>query len=104
MEMCMTVYVFGKYTRYIPYYIYIVLKSYHNYYVNVYSKDSLSANENKSLDLIRNQISSNFEVTEGYLAEYSNFKSSSKMVGGVEKVFRFLLPHNEFKDFKYAYI
>src|SRR5699024_9208899 len=104
MEMCMTVYVFGKYTRYIPYYIYSVLKSYPSYYVKVYSKESLSANENKSLDLIRNQISSNFEVIEDYLSDYINLKTPTKMVGGIETTFRFLLPHKEFKNFKYVYI
>src|SRR5699024_6131767 len=104
MGMCVAVYVFGKYTRYIPYYIYSVLKSYPSYYVKVYSKDSLSENENKSLDLIRNQLSSNFEVIESYLDEYVNLKKPSKMVGGVATTFRFLIPHKEFKDFKYVYI
>lgn len=103
MKMCMAVYVFGEYTRYIPYYIYSVLKSYPDYYVKVYSNAPLSSNENKSLELIRNHISSNFEVIEGYL-DYINLESSTKIVGGIGKTFRFLLPYEEFKDFKYAYI
>lgn len=104
MEMCMTVYVFGDYTRYIPYYIYSILKSYPDYYVKVYAKDPLSSNEKKSLKLIRNQVSSNFEVIEGYMDKYINSKPSIKMVGGIETTFRFLLPYEEFKDFKYVYI
>src|SRR5699024_7563425 len=104
MKICMVVYVFGNYTRYIPYYIYSVLKSYPDYYVKVYAKDPLTSEEKKCLTLLKKQLSSNFEVTEGYLKEYLNEESSSQMVGGIETTFRLLLPYEELKEFKYVYI
>ncbi|MCT1575731.1 hypothetical protein M3E13_05505 [Oceanobacillus kimchii] len=103
-KICIAVYVFGNYTRYAPYYIYSILKSYPNYYVKVFSKDPLSANENTALELIRNQVSPNFEVVEGYLGEYINLEDPSKMVGSIGTMLRFLIPYEEFKDFKYVYI
>src|SRR5690625_6105803 len=102
MEMCMTVYVFGDYTRYIPYYIYSILKSYPVYYVKVYTKDPLSSNEKNSLKLIRNQVSSNFKIIEGYFDKYINSKPPIKMIGGIETIIRFLLLYKEFKYFKYV--
>lgn len=104
MDICVAVYVFGKYTRYIPYYIYSALKSYPDYYVKVYSRDPLSSNEHQCLSLIRDQVSPNFKVIEGYMDNFLRSNNTSNMVGGLETTFRFLLPYEAFKDFKYAYI
>ncbi|MFD1335295.1 hypothetical protein ACFQ4N_06920 [Oceanobacillus iheyensis] len=103
-KICVAVYVFGSYTRYAPYYIYSILKSYPDYYVKVFSKDPLTANENKALELIRNEVSPNFEVVEGYLDDYINLDDPSKMVGSIGTILRFLIPYEEFKDFEYVYI
>lgn len=100
----MAVYVFGDYTRYIPYYVYSVLKSYPDYYVKVFTRDSLSPNEKKCMALIRDQVSPNFEVIESYFDESLHLEKPTKMVGGIETTFRFLLPYEAFKNFKFAYI
>src|SRR5699024_11294875 len=104
MKICMAVYVFGDYTRYIPYYVYSVLKSYPDYYVKVFTKDSLSSKEKKCLALIRDQVSPNFEIVQGYFDEYPLSEGPTKMVGGIETTFRFLLPYEAFKNFKFDYI
>src|SRR5699024_11641550 len=104
MKICMAVYVFGDYTRYIPYYVYSVLKSYLDYYVKVFTKDSLSPNEKKCMALILDQVSPNFEVIENYFDESLHLEKPTKMVGGIETTFRFLLPYEAFKKFKFAYI
>src|SRR5699024_1668480 len=104
MKICMAAYVFGDYTRYIAYYVYSVLKSYSDYYVKVFTRDSLSPNEKKCIALIRDQVSPNFEVIESYFDESLHLEKPTKMVGGIETTFRFLLPSEAFKNFKFAYI
>ncbi|AST95149.1 hypothetical protein [Shouchella clausii] len=96
-SLCVTTYVFGNYKRYIPYFVYSVLKSYPDYFVKVFSYDNLSTKETDSLERIKQHLSSSFEIKENYYTD----KISKASEG---KARRFLLPHAEFKGFKYAYI
>ncbi len=94
----MSVYVFGDYSRYIPYYVYSILKSYPEYYVIVFYMGHLSESEKESLNRIKDQLSSNFEIKEGYYKhlDYLNRK--------IKKALRFLIPYKEFKEFENVYI
>ncbi|WP_054707059.1 glycosyltransferase family 4 protein [Bacillus sp. JCM 19041] len=95
--LCMTTYVYGNYKKFIPYYIYSILKSYPDYYVKIFANSKLSSKESGSLQLINQHLSKNFEVKETYRPN----KVSQANEG---KARRFLLPSNEFNDFEYVYI
>ncbi|QQK80839.1 hypothetical protein HUG20_13675 [Salicibibacter cibi] len=96
--LCMSVYVFGNYTKYIPYYVYSILKSYPNYFVKVFVMDRLSTKENACMKMIKKNLSTNFEIKENYFP-YTPFKDGKK-----GKPFRFLIPQTEFSEFEYVYI
>src|SRR5699024_1857423 len=98
------VYVFGDYTRYIPYYVYSVLKSYPDYYVKVFTKDSLSSKEKKCLALIRDQVSPNFEIVQGYFDEYPLSEGHTEMVGSIDTTLRLVLHNETFKNCEFSYI
>src|SRR5690625_7837781 len=104
MKICMAVYVFGDYTRYIPYYVYSVLKSYPDYYVKVFTRDSLSPNEKKCMALIRDQVSPNFEVIESYFDESLHFVKTTKMVCGIETTFRFIPNYVLLNNYNFLYM
>ncbi len=95
--LCFAVYVYEDYTKFIPFYIYTILKSYPEYYVKVFLRESLPENEKKCIDLIREKLSNNFEIKENY---YSNFRFSDSTM----RVLRFLIPYDEFKEFENVYI
>lgn len=95
--LCFAVYVYEDYTKFIPFYIYSILKSYPEYYVKVFVRETLSESENKCLDFIRERLSSNFEVKENY---YPDFQLSDSTM----RVLRFLFPFDEFKEFDNVYI
>lgn len=97
MPLCISTFVFGSYKKYIPYYIYSILKSYPDYYVKIFLKDTLSTPEKKSLQLIRKHLSKNFEVKENYFTNQKFNRLSGKAI-------RFLVPSYEFKDFTNVYI
>lgn len=97
MPLCISTFVFGSYKKYIPYYIYSILKSYPDYYVKIFLKDKLSLPEKKSLQLIHKHLSENFEVKENYFTNQKFNRLSGKAI-------RFLIPSNEFKDFANVYI
>jgi len=95
--LCFAVYVYDDYSKYIPFYIYSILKSYPEYFVKVFLRETLSEREKKCLKLIKENLSSNFEVKENY---YSNFRFSDTTM----RVLRFLIPYEEFKEFENVYI
>jgi len=96
-SLCFAVFVYGDYSKFIPFYIYSILKSYPEYYVKVFLRESLPEKERKCIELIRERLSSNFEIKENY---YSNFKLSDSTM----RVLRFLIPYEEFKEFENVYI
>lgn len=97
-SLCITVFVFGNYTKYVPYYIYSILTSYPDYYVKIFTNTRLSKQENTCLQLIREQLSTNFEVKENYFTN-RNVKRTAE-----NKVKRFLLPYHEFQAFENVYV
>ena len=97
-QLCIAVYVFGQYSKYVPYYIYSILKSYPNYFVKVFCMDELSKKENECLALIRENLSANFIIKEKYFPFYQFRKQK------LGKPLRFLIPFHEFSEFDYVYI
>lgn len=88
---------FGGYTKFIPYYIYSILKSYPDYYVKVFTNTDLSSGEKTCLEMIEKNLSKNFRVYERFIKTPFNTKQVGKML-------RFLIPYNQYKDFENVYI
>ncbi|HHY21662.1 MAG TPA: hypothetical protein GX525_07235 [Bacilli bacterium] len=97
-KLCIAVYVFGSYTKYVPYYIYSILKSYPHYYVKIFCMDKLAKREAECLDLIRKNLSTNFMVKENYFP-FPQFREQK-----LGRPLRFLIPYHEFSEFDYVYI
>lgn len=51
--LCISAYVFGNYTKYIPYYVYSILKSYPDYFVKIFCMDRLTKKENACMEMIK---------------------------------------------------
>lgn len=81
---CLTVYVYGDYIAYIPMYVYSVLYAYpQNYYVRVFSPQSLTKRVSSSLDLVREQVGNSFDVIENFSLspEADNTKHARWLLG-----------------------
>ncbi len=96
--LCISIFTFGDYARYIPYYIYTMLKSYPNYYVKVFHKDRLPNEVKTSLNVIKRKLSGNFEMKENFLR---NTKLPDAQVG---KAYKYLMPYEEYAGFDNVYI
>ena len=90
---CMASVVYGTYGRFIPFYIYSVLKSYPDYFVKVFVQGQLSSGERRAVDLLREGGYTNFTITEDYRTD---------LEWGVG--LRWMLPETEFKEFDYLYV
>lgn len=100
-ELCFVAFVYGKYTKYIPYYIYSILRSYPNFYVKIFVNDSLNINERNCLNMIRKKLSNNFEVKENFFKQFNFDKWNVSEEG--RKAIRFLIPRKEFIEFQNVY-
>ncbi|SDI86403.1 hypothetical protein [Natribacillus halophilus] len=96
--ICITGFVYGIYTKYIPFYIYSILKSYPDYYVKIFTDTPLSAREQSCLRMIKQRLSKRFEVKEN---DFADFKVRSIAEG---KARRFLIPRHEFRHFENVYV
>jgi len=90
--MCIAQVVFGSYTKYIPLYIYTVLKAYPEYYVKIFVMGKLKRMEKKALELMPN---GNFEIWEGFAEGMTSVK--------FPKYIRRIIPQSYFQGFKYVY-
>lgn len=102
-KLCITAYVFGTYSRYIPYYVYSILKSYPDYHVKIFVDKKLSLPEKECMKLIRDNLSDNFSIRENSFQEY-DFLNETHIRGGGKKILRWLIPEKEFEGFDYIYI
>ncbi len=102
-KLCIAVYVFGTYTKFIPYYVYSVLKSYPDYHVKIFIEKELTLPEKKCLTLIKHELSDNFSILENFFPEY-DFLNDTHIFGGGKKILRWLIPEDEFGEFDYVYI
>ncbi len=101
-SICISTYVYGSYTKFIPYYIYSILKSYPDYYVKILVREQLNHMERKCLNILKNNLSNNFEVKENYFNTIDLPEMKTK--GQATKTLRWLIPKKEFNNFKYGYI
>jgi hypothetical protein len=101
--LCISTYVFGTYTKYIPYYVYSILKSYPDYHVKIFIDKELSLSEKKCLALIKNELSDNFSICENFFPEY-DFLNDIRIYGGGKTILRYLIPENMFEGYDYIYI
>jgi len=93
--MCIGVVVNRKYERYIPYFIFFVLKAYPNYTVKIFVTDTLSADIKK--------IISKLEGLGNVVIE-ENFFKGLPISNQELKTYRWLIPQSYFKDYEYVYI
>lgn len=92
-EMCITQFVFGSYTKYIPLYIYSILRHYPDYFVKIFVGGKLTPGEADALGWMP---SGNYEIQQMYQAH--------KVRKGVwPKYIRRLFSKKEFEGFKYVY-
>jgi hypothetical protein len=98
-DLVFVFFVFGRYARYVPYCIYGILKSYPDAFVKVFISGDISDAHRKALDIIP---SSRYEIKERYFNGINI--NGSRMIKGSPMALRWLIPFDELKDFKYAYI
>lgn len=94
-DFCIAVVVNKKYEKYIPYFIFFILKSYPSYAVKVFFTDKLTSKTRLCIERMR--AMGEVEVVESF---YSNLPSSNQEL----KSFRWLIPQDYFSKYKYAYI
>jgi hypothetical protein len=101
--LCISTFVFGTYTKYIPFYVYSILKSYPDYHVKIFIDKALSVSEKKCFALIKNELSDNFSIHENFFPEY-DFLNGINIIGGGKTILRYLIPENMFEGYDYVYI
>lgn len=103
-RFCIAAYVFGGYSRFIPFYIYSVLSSYRDYYVKIFLHGTLSRRERMCIELLRGPFGDRFTILENYRKNYPGLCRGITQSPDVLKTVRWLLPQCEFSGFRYAYI
>lgn len=102
-SLCFTTFVFGKYQKFIPYYIYTISKAYpENTYVKIFIEDKLNNNILQALDIIKKKYC-NFEIIECNFENINYFDNYKIKGGGTKTLFRWLFDYNYFKEFDYVY-
>jgi len=97
-QLLFTFYVFNNYTKYIPFCVYGIFKSYPNSHIKIFVDSKLKQNEKESLKLFNTD---NLEIKENYKLP-NEIKGNMK--GGNLKAARWIIPYEEFKDFQYVYV
>lgn len=93
-KLCFAPFVFGVFSRYIPFYIYSILKSYPDYFVKIFFRDFLSDKEKQCLNFLRENVSLNFEIIENF---YKDVKTEHP------KLLRWLIKEENFLNFENIY-
>lgn len=101
-KLCFSTFVFGSYQKYIPYYIYSIVKTYPDAVVKVIVDGELETGLKKSIAILRSNGFSNFEIFPLGSEMYKDLKNY-KITGGVKKLLRWLQPVEHFKEFDYVY-
>jgi hypothetical protein len=94
-DLCFSTFVYGWYQDLTPLYIYSILKHFPQHYVKVYTNEFLTPNNKRALDII-SHMSGNFEIVERFSLDHPHIKHLA--------AFRFLMPPEEFSDFRYVYL
>ena len=93
-KLCFCSFVFGNYVKYIPYYIYSINQAYPNEHIKIFVQDE----ENMDIVALTNTMK-NHTIIWNYKIDvdfYDNY-----LVHPNFKLFRWLLPYDEFKEYAY---
>ena len=94
-ELCIVAYVYGKYTHFIPLYIYSILRAYPDYWVKIFLPGINASNNFKLLNELKRRGFNRFEIIENFkICKHADYKKHA----------RWLIPKNEFNEFKYVYV
>ena len=96
-KVCFTSFVYGWYQDFIPIFVYSTLKSYPQHFVRIFLYEALTDGNRRSLELIRNQVSDQFEIIESF-TELDDFNLPHKAA------YRFVMGREYFPEFEYIYI
>ncbi len=94
-DFCIAVVVNKGYEKYIPYFIFFILKSYPSYAVKIFFTDKLTPKTRLAIKRLRTM--GEVEVVEGF---FNDLPSSNQEL----KSFRWIIPQRYFSKYKYAYI
>ena len=94
--VCFTSVVYGWYQDYIPLFVYSVLKSYPQHFVRIFLYENLSDGNKASLELIKAQGFTSFEIIESF-TELDVFGIPHKAA------YRFIMGREYFPEFNYIY-
>lgn len=94
-----TAFVFGKYDRFIPFYVYSISKNYPNSDIIIFYH-SLLSNEIKSCVNTFEQV----YIIENFHQEYNFFKNINLRGGGGLTLLRYLIDKKYFEQYEYLYI
>ncbi|MDN3725286.1 hypothetical protein QRD02_12935 [Aequorivita sp. SDUM287046] len=98
MKNAFSVFVFGKYERYLPYYVYSIEKAYPNTDVIIFYNSILSLKIKRNLKGKPHVI-----VYEEFYKEYNYFDNYKMYGGGGLTLLRYLIPEEYFKGYQNVY-
>lgn len=102
-KVCFTALVYGKYQKYIPYFIYSCLHIHKFAFVKIYYIGAVSEKILKTLESLKQKGYSNFEICKPPFEDYSIFDDYKIKGGGTNTLFRYLFKYEDFKEFEYVY-
>ena len=94
-KICISVVVNNKYEKYIPYFIYFILKSYPHYSIKIFFTNNLNKKIKNVISKL--EILGNIEIIENF---FKNFPQQNQEL----KTFRWLIPAKYFLPYQYVYI
>src|SRR5690554_5334885 len=100
--LCFSSFVFGKYQKYIPYYIYSIWRNYPDSNIKIFIETQLDKNIAEAINLF-NDLKVKYEIIElkTSFEEYNKFKMKGS---GAKTMIRWLMGYENFKGFEYVYI
>lgn len=101
-RFCIVVYVFGAYTRYIPYFIYSIHKNYPAYHVKIFLEEKLPDSVKIVNDKLK-KAGAKFDIIKPEdFAESTKVKHSLNV--DIRLFYRFLIAYKDLAHFDYVYV
>ncbi|WP_020617525.1 hypothetical protein [Paenibacillus daejeonensis] len=97
-------FVFGDYTRFIPFYIYSILSNYPDYGIKIFTQGTLDRNEERCLQLLEQRFPGSFEIRTNYMRKLVLPPGDPQTRTKIKKALRWLIPYKELKGFQNVYI
>jgi|GEM_PF-1829588 len=97
-------FVFGDYTRFIPFYIYSMLTSYPDFGIKIFTQGTLSESESDCLKLLDRRFTGSFEIRTNYMRKLALPPADPTNRAKIKKALRWLIPYRELKNFQNVYI